>query len=329
MHSRQVFLGHDRKAATKRLAELKASTTPILPGQYSVSQLVALFVADCQRRVDRNQLKPETLKTHRSYLLRWAEACRRLRPENLRVFHLDRWVESHETWNSTTIATAISRVKLWSRWVKRKGLLDFNHLQDAQAPQRLTRDPAEPGDLAKFEAAITCPRFLDFYHVLHDTGCRPGEIKSITASSVQWERSTAIVRGKSGERLVGLTTRALGILRRCALVHPEGSLLKSPGGTEWSQSTIKYHWQKVRRVADVPDTLTPYHLRHALWNRWHAAGIADIVIARQLGHTKLNQPHVGLLMSTYAHAGPDLLAEAAHSAESSSPHAPAPKRARR
>ena len=163
VHRRQVYLSHDKREAQRALDALLKSSSPILPGQYSVAQLVTLFLADCERRVAKRELSPETFKTHQTYLLRWSEACRRVRPEHLRVYHLDAWCESHDTWNQTTISTAISRVKTWAAFIKRKGYVDYNHLRDALPPTKLTRSPAEPGDLLRLGARdrLRClPRFL-------------------------------------------------------------------------------------------------------------------------------------------------------------------------
>lgn len=312
---KQRCLGSSREAAKKELARLQAASKPIRPGEFTVAQLVAIFLADQQRRVDRKEMSAETLETHRSYLDRWARACRRIMPDDLRVFHLDTWVESHSNWNPSTIASAITRVKVWSRWAKRKGYIEVNHLVDAMAPVALKRDACEPEDLLKLERAIECPRFLDFFMVLYDTGCRPGELKSIAAASVDWGLSTAIVRGKSGERVVGLTARALELLRRCAVANKEGSLLKAPMGGEWSPGVINYTWDRWRAIAELPETLVPYHCRHDLYRRWSAAGVSDVTIARQLGHSRQGRPHLDLLISVYSHVAAGPLAQAARAVE--------------
>ena len=63
--------------------------------------------------------------------------------------------------------------------------------------------------------------------------------------------------------------------------------------------------------------MTPYAARHALYVRWHDAGIPDVVIAAQLGHRSKGIPHLQLLKSTYAHAEGRHLAESARTVSSS------------
>ena len=138
LHGKQRYLSHDRKEAQRKLNALLASSQPIMPGQFSVAQLVELFLADCRSRIEKGKFSQETFKSYRGYLLRWAEACRRIKPEQLRPFHLKAWVNSHETWNSTTTADAISRVKIWSKWAANEGYTDADRLSSTRAPERLT-----------------------------------------------------------------------------------------------------------------------------------------------------------------------------------------------
>ncbi len=317
IHGRQVFLSKDQKEARRILAQKLKASKPIFPGQFSVKQLVDMFLAERTARVAKGTLSPETLKVSRSYLLRWAEACRRLKPEVLRVYHLDMWVASHENWSSNTQADAIAAVKVWSRWAKRKGLIEVNHLFDAQPPTRTTRDAADPEDLGAIERSIMEPRFLDWFRVLYDTGCRPGELCNLEAHDVDLIHSTAEVIGKTGQRVIGLSQRSRDILKRLSLIHPTGPLLRTASGAEWSPSNVRFHWIKWRKIADVPESVVPYHLRHALYVRWHDAGIDDVVIAAQLGHRSHGVPHLKLLKSTYAHAEGRHLAEAAQLASGS------------
>ncbi len=314
VHGRQVYLSHDAKEARRILAAKLRTSKPIFPGQFNVKQLVDMFLAERSARVAKGTLSGETLKVSRSYLLRWAEACRRLKPEVLRVYHVDAWVASHANWSSNTQADAIAAVKVWSRWAKRKGLIEVNHLFDAQPPTRTTRDAADPEDLLRLERKIADPAFVDWYAVLYDTGCRPGELCNLEADHLNLIDCTAQVSGKSGKRLIGVTQRSCNILKRLSLIHPTGPLLRTASGAEWSPSNVRYHWTKWRKIANAPKTLVAYHCRHALWARWHAVGISDIVISRQLGHFSKGIPHIRLLQSTYAHAEGTILAEAAEKA---------------
>lgn len=306
----QIPLGHDLKLAKRELARLLADRAPPTLGRYTSPKLIDIYLEACAKRVEKDELSAQTLEAYRYKLESFARYARRIRPEDLRPLHADEWLEQ-QRWNPTTAALAIRVLKAWSRWCARKGFLDVDRLGLADSPQPLTRDAANPADLLKMEAAIKCPHFLDFYRCLYDIGCRPGELGTLEADRVGWDTATAIVRGKTGPRMVGLTSRVLEILRRAALVNPTGPALRSPLGCQWRKYLIGYHWGRWRAVAGVPDTVVAYSLRHDLWRRWHEAGVSDVVISKQLGHTLKGVPHLHLLVSTYAHADAQHLARAA------------------
>ncbi len=311
----QRYLGPSLKAAKLKLKALVAANAPTHHSDYSVRQLVDLFLTELRDRVASKEISPYTLANLKSTLNRWAEACRRIKPEDLRPLHLKAWLKAHPEWNQSSKSTAVRRVKSWSAWAVRDGYLEVNRLRDAITGDQLKREAADPADLAKIEAAIDRDCFRDFFRVLFDTGCRPGELKTLTAATVDWGLSTAIVRGKSGERAIGLTPRALEILRRCSLARPEGALLRTVTGVDWSPRAIHRQWKRACKRAGVEGVVC-YHLRHALYVRWHDAGISDIVISAQLGHYSHSRPHIGLLRSTYGHAEARHLAEAAQLASS-------------
>jgi integrase len=314
IRGQQIPLGDDRKEAQRLFAELVAADAPILPGRHTVAQLVDLFLADCDKRVVKGEMSAETVKSYRSYLTRWAAACRRVMPRDLRPRHLLAWIETHPSWNSTSAADAICRVKIWYRWAI-PDYIDLDRLSNTRSPTRLTRDAADPADLLRFEQAITEDRFRDWFLVLRDTGCRPGELRRLAAADVDFQRSSAAVTGKTGERIVGLSPLALGILQRCAEEWTTGPLLRTERGAAWSQSNIKHTWRKWRLVSGVPASVKPYHMRHDLHRRWSNAGVTDIRIAAQFGHMKRDRPHLGLILSTYGHVEGATLAEAARAVE--------------
>ena len=302
----QRFLSHNLREAKLRLKEL-LSQTPSKHGEHPLSHLVGLYLADCVTRV-----KPRTLSRYRDYLERWVAYCdrERIAPADLRAYHLRAWLSSRRTWNPSTRNAAGRAVKMWSAFAESEGYLDGNRLRSASLPTPLKRAAADPEDLIRLERAITDDAFRDFYIILYDTGARPGEIAGLTAARVDFTTSTAIVDGKRGERIIGLTPRALEIARRCALVRPEGPLLVNANGEPWTQARQQWAFKKWEKVAGCGHVV-PYHLRHNLWQQWHRLGISDIVISRQLGHTLRGAPHLGLLASTYAHAAAADLAAAA------------------
>ncbi len=81
INRRQRFLGHNLKEAREKLKVLLAQSRPTTVGQFTVAQLVTLYLAELSRKAAKNERSIHTHGAARSYLDRWAEACRRVRPE--------------------------------------------------------------------------------------------------------------------------------------------------------------------------------------------------------------------------------------------------------
>jgi len=309
----QRFLSNDIKAAKRKLAQLllESDIEAAPSGRHSMQDLVVTYL-----RQVHGTISPRGYRNYRDYLETWLGDYRHLRPSELRAYHLREWLAKHPTWNGTTKRFAGSIVKIWSAWLEGEGLIDIDRLRTASLPSKESRQAADPQDLIKLERVIRDDAFRDFFVILYDTGARPGEVAGLTAEMIHFDTSTVLVHGKKGDRIIGLTPRALAILRRCALARPDGLLLLTQNGTQWTQQRQKDAFDKWQAVAKTNGHITPYHCRHDLYQRWTAAGIPELVIAKQLGHTLRGQPSLLMLNSVYAHVAAQPLAEAASRVDS-------------
>lgn len=319
---RQHNLGEDKRAAEKAYHRLRAETSPRASGEYSVPDLVEIYLEDAHARV-----KPKTYKNYYEALQEFAADHSRIAPADLRAYHLSRWIAGKTKWNPSTRKTQGSAVKIWSAWIFSEDYVDADRLRSARLPESLKREAADPEELIRIEHTITDPYFKALWVVLYDSGARPGEIASLEASSVSWGTSTAVVDGKRGQRVIGLTGRAVEILRSTIASGLEGPILRTSRGALWSENVRRNHMEKwkARCKPAVSDDLTLYHCRHDLYRRWHAAGISDVIISRQMGHTLRGSPSLTLLVGVYAHSDAQALARAAQSACSASDREPTRK----
>src|SRR4029077_11136430 len=106
------------------------------------------------------------------------------------------------TWNSSTRCSVVGVLKAWGLWLEREGYAEVSPFRHLRRPPMQSRKPPPPGALEATIAALTGAAH-DFAVVLYDTGCRPGELISLEAPRIDPERSTALVAGKGGRRLVG------------------------------------------------------------------------------------------------------------------------------
>ena len=264
---RQHFLGHDLAKAKRRFRELQLSAPITTTTRHSLQDLIVLYLRDAKTR-----LKPRSFSNCKDYLERWLGEYQDVRSAELRAYHIREWLSKHPTWNATTRKHAGAIIKGWSKWCEAEGLLDIDRLRSAKLPTALTREAADPADLIRLEKAIRDDAFRDFYVVLYDTGARPGEIAGLTADRVSIATSTALVHGKKRDRVIGLTPRALEIVRRLALARPEGLLFLTRTGSRWSQQRQKDAFDRWQIVAGCVGRVVPYSLRHDLYRRWTARG---------------------------------------------------------
>jgi integrase len=261
----------------------------------------------------QTEVRETTFKNYRWYLTRWYRHAGDKRAATIKPFDVREWLNAEcprqvgkrkmKGWTNSSKHAAVSIVRQWSRWCKREGYLDNDPLADAKRPPLKTREAAPPADLDRFIAAIDDDLLRDYCLLLLDTGCRPGEIQTLEASQVDWENSSATVRGKTGPRVVSLTARSLDILRRLALLRPSGPLLQNETGKPWTRDTSYYRFQRLNKKLGT--AIVPYHFRHDMFRRASKAGVDSLTIAAQLGHRNLNMLH-----RTYAHVNASQTKEA-------------------
>lgn len=291
---KQVNLGTDHAEATREYHRLRARAAPP-SGRATTAESVDRFLEHAEPHV-----QPDTFTLYRYYLQSWCDHTGKTRATTIEPRHVQGWMERHPGWNSSTRHLAITIVKLWSRWA-----LDPDPLRRVKRPKMGRRQPPAPGALEAVLAAFPSQQARDIGTVLYETGCRPGEIRTLEASGVAWERSTAIVRGKTGPRLIGLSPRALDVLKRNAALHPTGPVLRSTRGVPWTGAAIHGQFRRAARKLGV-GPCCPYHCRHAFWARAHKAGIGDVAVAKQLGHKSLH-----MLATVYAEADHMIMANVA------------------
>lgn len=333
INSKKTPLGPDHKAAEREFHRLKAEQTHAEVDTLAVWVLVERYLDWASTRV-----KPISHKTYAATLQTWIDTWGNLLATELRPYHVTRWLAQNERrevwfkdkkdtrrkkwvgWGRSTQSLHTLIVKIWSAWCQREGYLDVDRLRTVKSGGIARRSPAPSAWITRLFDVVENEPVNDFLLVLWETGCRPGEIRTLEASRCDWRASTAHVIGKRGQRMIGLASRARDVLRRNATKYPSGPVLRNEQGEPWSVHQLKRRLDRLCVKAGVGH-ITPYHFRHDLWSRWTKAGIDSVLIARQLGHVNLTQ-----LVSRYAHPDAAQLASAAEAAStfdsSSKPHHP-------
>jgi integrase len=298
VNGRQVNFGLDFDEAKKAFHASKASNRPVDRSKLLVGPLVDQYLEAASTEVAAT-----THTNYAWYLQQWVNFAGYRVASTLRPLDLTAWCKSRPRWNAGTRRTAIEIARRWSRWCKAEGYLDSDPLEGAKLPKVKPREGAAAGAIDAFLSRVTSPTLRDIATVLLDTGARPGELCTLSASQIDFEASTAEVVGKMGKRTISITARALAILRRLADRWPSGPLLRTCYGNPWDASSLNRQYRAICERAGVK--VVPYHARHALWARAHRAGVDSIVVAKQLGHVNLKQ-----LAKRYAHVEPAMLRDA-------------------
>lgn len=309
---KQVCFGEDYQEALAIFHEEKARQ----PSQTLRIPILVAVAADRYLGEVQPNVSPRTYTNYQTALQHWVDSYERTRVGSMTEDHLISWLDRPE-WSPSTRNAYGKVIKGWMRWCKRKKMVTVNPFSDVRLPPIATRDPAPPGSLAILIEHAS-PEFADFLTVLQETGCRPGELRTLEASTIHWDESTATVSGKTGPRLIGLSDRAVAILRRYADRKIDGPVMRSPRGKAWGEDNLKSTMQDLRDrlvkqgIKGVEEVVA-YHTRHEFWGRATKAGVGDVVISKQLGHANLN-----MLKKHYAHEDHEIMREAARRASADS-----------
>ncbi len=277
IQGRKHRLGADKKAADREFHRLMVLGGAVSGSTLSVNELVGLYLDDCRDRV-----KPGTLDNYAVWLGRWAQHAGGMRASALKPFMVTTWLRSHKTWGDNTRSMAITILKIWSRWCKRQGYLDHNPLEDLQGHQITRRPEPPPGTLEAIEGAVLSRRFAELWAVALATGARPGELRTLEASSVDLERRLMIVDGKTGKRPVAFPEAVQGLLTQLCEAHPTGPIFRNARGTAWRPKALVKHMHEVKRRAGIKGVVM-YHARGDFATRAHKHNSLEVV-ARLLGH---------------------------------------------
>lgn len=142
--------------------------------------------------------------------------------------------------------------------------------------------------------AKASPSFRQVLTLLHGTGCRPGELGSITAAN--FDPVNSIIRlevhkndrhGKA--RLIFVPPEVGELLKELALRFPTGPLIRTSEGNAWTGRSITENMQKLKKAAGVK--AMAYGYRHTFATDALGKGLPDAQVAALLGHSSTAMLH--------------------------------------
>lgn len=223
---------------------------------------------------------------------------------DLRPFHLQRWVDSHTTWNPGMKRGCLQGIQRALNWAVKQGLIERSPIAFMEKPPPGKRENVISQE--HYERMLTLThtqQFRDLITVCWETGCRPQEIwrvekRHFDAERQRWVFPAQEAKGKRKIRIVYLTDVAIEICRRLALRHPEGPLFRNRDGVPWTRSASSLVFGRMKKHLKKKYALVDF--RHTFVCRSLKNGVDPVTLSFLLGHADTS-----MLSRVYAHLDQD------------------------
>jgi integrase len=230
----------------------------------------------------------------------------------LKVFHVTQWLNAHPKWKGAR-RNAVICVKRAFNWATTEGLLKENPLRGLKKPPVKRRERIlTASEWEELFAAVLDQEFKDFLTAMRETGCRPGEVRRVTADDVDlklgiWVLEQHKTRKKTDlPRVVYLTPVMIELCKRLCDRWPEGPIFRGPkrkGHRPYSRNAIRCRFRRLRAKLPQLQGVISYTIRHtwstdALERKVPVATVAELVGHKDL---KMIQAHYSHLSEKRRH----------------------------
>jgi integrase/recombinase XerD len=268
------------------------------PCRLSVAAVCDLFLLYSEKHN-----MPELFRWYRYFLQSFCNQFGRLSALDVKPFHVTQWLDDNPSW-TTGRRNVVICLKRAFNWCEAEGILPVNPVKKVRKPPAKARDRIlSEEERTQVLTAIKDQQFRDFDFALTETGCRPGEVRRITAADVNLEQGVWILhehknRKKTGKpRIVYLTKGMIQLTRRLMAKHPAGSLFRGPRlGRPFTANAIRCRFRELRKKLPHLQGVVAYCYRHSYATDALASGESPAVIAELMGHTDIQ-----MLQSHYGH----------------------------
>lgn len=205
------------------------------------------------------------------------------------------WVRRQRSWRSQwTRRMAVQVVQRPFNWAVRMRLIPMNPFLGFTVEEG---EPRRPMTDAELRACLrhSDPLFRRVLLFLRHTGCRPGEMASITWPDIDWQRACILLerhktRKKTRKpRVIPLTPLMLRLLRwkyRRAADH-SGRVFNNTLGNAWNRCNLSIRMQKLRWRAGLPKDCHLYGTRHAFGTQAVLNGANLKLLSKAMGHSSV------------------------------------------
>lgn len=262
---------------------------------YTVRDLVNLFLEHCKASVGREEMQRITWEGYFRYLEPAREKLGKIAIEALKPGDVQAWLDGHEGWGPTTRYNALTALKRAFNWAVDHEDIKRSPLERMKRPTPSRRTAVmSPDQIDRLMSEVReGDPFRDFLLALRETGCRPGELQSLTADRIDlasgvW-RVTNKTRWATGEpvRTVYLSPRALAISHRLAKLHPTGPVFRNTRGRAWTRNAVALRMGRLGDKLGFGSEAVAYSFRHAFATDALMRGVDPATVAELMGHKSL------------------------------------------
>lgn len=242
------FLAEDKKEAAAKFHQLMSQP---LRQKIRGDSLVSLF--DLYLTWAEQHRSEATYDWYKRYLQLFIETIpASLTVQQLKPFHVQKWVDADRDKSSSTRRAKIRAVKRSLNWAKQQGYIDSQPLTALTMPEDGRRE--EIIALEQFEAilsACTDHEFRELLVVAWETGARPEELTAVEArhfdpKHARWVFPRDEAKGKKRPRIVYLSPRAEAITKTLVQRYPEGPLFRNHEGTGWNKNSVNCRFSRLK-----------------------------------------------------------------------------------
>ena len=289
----QLNLGKEKDEAFTKWHELMASKEPLTP-KVAVVRLLDQFLDWVKRR--------RSERTYEWYLMHLQSFAKyigkRLKVADLKPKHVTAWIDrKHPHDSPSTQHGAIRAVQRAFSWAEKEGHIIRSPVASVEKPTPVRREVYITDEQWKHVMdKATDQNERDLLTVFWETGIRVQEIRIIEARHFEEDNERIVfqpsqAKGHALPRVIYLNDKALTILKRLNVQHPEGPLFRNRLGRAWTKNSIRCRFRKCK-IKGLCGTA----LRHTWATNALARGVDPITVSVLLGHTD-----VTTLSRHYAH----------------------------
>lgn len=214
----------------------------------------------------------------------------------VKPFHVTRWLDAHPGWKSAR-RCAITSVKRAFNWAYGEGIISENPLRVLRKPPSERRERIiTEAERVELYAAIKDQQFRDFVFALQETGCRPSEVRKVTAENVHldgrvpvWIFENHKTRKRTGQpRVIYLTQSMVELTKKLMAKYPTGPLFRGPRSRQgFTRNGIRSRFTLLRKKLPHLKGVISYTFRHTYTTEALERGVPMATVAELIGHKDL------------------------------------------